>query len=160
MAKLNNKPKEIQAVILDTDVIINWLTKEVETITKKELWKTPHKIVTLIEDKEFKGLVCLTTLLEIRYLLRRKKEYSEEQIENYINEITSIFEIIIPDEISLLKANKLQSENFLDPFDAILLGLSVALHPIEFISRDTELLKIASHFTDAGTPEEFLQKYP
>ncbi|MEA3368738.1 MAG: type II toxin-antitoxin system VapC family toxin [Candidatus Ratteibacteria bacterium] len=159
MAKSNRNPENIEAIILDTDVVVNWLTQEVETSTKRKLWETPYNIITLIESEKFKGLTCLTTLLEIRYLLRRKKGYSEHQIENSINEITSILEVVIPDEIGLLEANKLQAQNKLDPFDAILLGLAITLKPTVFISRDSEFLKIASRFITAFTPEHFFQHY-
>lgn len=151
------KSNEIQKVILDTDVIINWLTQEVETATRKELWKAPYKIITFIENKRLHGLTCLTTLLEIRYLLRRKREYNEKQIENFINEITSVLEVVIPDEISLLEANKLQSETFLDPFDAILLGVSSSLKSATLISRDKQLLKIGSRLISTATPESLLR---
>ena len=108
--------ESIPSVILDTDVIVNWLTKERETDTGRELWKAPHKIIGMVETRKIKGLTCLTTLLELRYLLRRKKEYKEEQIEAYISQIVGILEVIVPDEISLLRANSLQAENLLDPF--------------------------------------------
>jgi predicted nucleic acid-binding protein len=150
MAKLSHN-----AVILDTDVITNWLIQEIETATGKELWKAPHKIVSLVEEQKIKGLTCLTSLLEIRYLLRRKKEYAEEQIEEDINKITSIFEVGIPDEISLLKANTLQAENFLDPFDTILLAYANTLESTCLISRDNNFLKVAKRFISATTPEEF-----
>jgi len=160
MAKSILSQKESQiTLILDTDVITNWLVKETETTTKRELWKAPHKIISLIEDKKLKGLTSLTTLLEIRFLLRRKKEYNELQIENFVNDITSLFEIVIPDEISLLEANKLQSENLLDPFDAISLGICVTQKPSAFISRDSDFLEIASKSIHAFTPEQFVDRF-
>lgn len=160
MAKptLNQKEPQI-TVILDTDVVTNWLIKEIETATKRKLWKMPHKIISLIENRKLKGIITLTTLLEIRFLLRRKKKYNERQIEEFINDITDILEIAIPDEISLLEANKLQSENTLDPFDAISLGLCIILKPSVFISRDSEFLKIASQFITALTPEKFAESF-
>ncbi len=160
MAKSTLNPKEPQtSVILDTDVVINWLIKETETATMRKLWEIPHKIVSFIENKKLKGVISLTTLLEIRFLLRRKKEYGEQQIEGFINDITAVFEIAIPDEISLLEANKLQSENLLDPFDAILLGLSIMLKSSAFISRDSDFLKVASEFATALTPEKFAERF-
>ena len=158
MAKLNSF-KEVQSLLLDTDVIVNWLTKEVETQTAKDLWTAPYRIISLIENKKLKGFTNLTTLLEIRFLLRRKREFTEQQIEKFINEMAEVLEVVIPDEISLLESNRLQSENLLDPFDAILLGVSITLKPIIFVSRDKEFLKIASSFIPAFTPENFLQQY-
>ena len=41
------KPNKI---LFDTDVIVNWLTKETETVTGRDLWTAPYKI---IKHKEF-----------------------------------------------------------------------------------------------------------
>lgn len=60
-------------VLLDTDVVINWLVREKETVSGKELWKSPYEIVQRAETGALKALISLTTLLEIRFLLRRKK---------------------------------------------------------------------------------------
>ena len=112
-----------------------------------------------VEKKKIRGMISLTTLLEIRYLLRRKKKYTPPQIEAVVTELTSVFEIIIPDEISLLEANTLQSGHLLDPFDSILLGLSVIAKPSVFISRDAKFLRVASDFLNACTPEKFVEKF-
>jgi predicted nucleic acid-binding protein len=95
--------------------------------------------------------------MEIRFLLRRKKSYTPSQIENDITKLTAIFEVIIPDEISLLKANTLQSEHMLDPFDAIHLALCIGMKPSTLISRDKDYIKISKKFITATTPEEFLK---
>ena len=60
-------------VLLDTDVVINWLVQEVETASAKELWKAPLEIVRRAEAGKLRALISLTTLLEIRFLLRREK---------------------------------------------------------------------------------------
>jgi PIN domain nuclease of toxin-antitoxin system len=151
---------EFSKVLLDTDVVTNWLTEEIETGSGKELWKAPFEIVKLIEDKRISGLISLTTLLEIRYLLRRKKSYNDRQIEDDISKITGIFDVIIPDEITLLKANSLQSVHSLDPFDAIHLSVAVGLKPITVISRDREFINIAGNFINALTPEDFIRTIP
>ncbi|MCK4859565.1 MAG: PIN domain-containing protein [Candidatus Omnitrophica bacterium] len=158
MAKLNNL-KQLPSVLLDTDVVVNWLIKEVESQTAKELWKSPYKIISFIEDRKLRGLICLTTLLEIRFLLRRKRNFTDQQIENFINEITGIFEVVVPDEISLLEANKLQSKERLDPFDTILLAVSIVSEFNVLISRDRSFLKIASFHISVYTPEDFLKQY-
>ena len=95
--------------------------------------------------------------MEVRYFLRRKKSYSVQQIEDDMSKLTSLFEIIIPDGINLLKANSLQSEYLLDPFDAIQLSTAIGLTPIGLVSRDKEFLQIAKEFISAFTPEEFLK---
>ena len=148
---------KVQRILLDTDVVINWLIKEVETATGKPLWEAPYTIIKLVESKAVTGMISLTTLMEIRYLLRRKKSYSSQQIENDISKLTSTFEVIIPDEISLLKANALQSEHNLDPFDAIQLSVAIGLIPVTPISRDNEFIQISKHFITSLSPEEFLE---
>ena len=143
-------------VLLDTDVVINWLVREVETVSGKELWKSPYEIVRRAETKALRALISLTTLLEIRFLLRRKKAFSSRQIEDDLSTITSIIDVIIPDEISLLKANTLQAEHPLDPFDAIHLSLCMGLEPVTLVSRDDDFIKISKKFIDARTPEDFV----
>lgn len=148
---------ELSKVLLDTDVVTNWLIEETETGSGKELWKAPFEIVRLVEDKKISGFISLTTLLEIRYLLRRKKAYNDQQVEDDIAKITSIFDVIIPDEITLLKANSLQSAHPLDPFDAIHLSIAIGLKPVALISRDREFIKIAGNFITALTPDDFIK---
>lgn len=142
---------------MDTDVVINWLVQEVETASGKELWKSPHEIVKRSETGEIKAFISLTTLFEIRFLLRRKKTFSSRQVEDDLNAITSVIDAIIPDEISLLKANTLQAEYPLDPFDAIHLSLCTSMDPITLVSRDDDFIKIARQFITAQTPEEFIR---
>lgn len=142
--------------LIDTDVLINWLTQEVDPNTKKELWKAPHQLIKLIEDKKIKGFISLFTLLEVRFVLRRKKDLSEEEIKKDINKILRILEVIIPGEIDLLRANELQIENPLSPFDALLLSVCSTLKDGVLITRDKSLLKIASKFINSFTPEDFL----
>jgi len=144
-------------ILLDTDVVVNWLIQETETVSKRELWKAPYEIIRLVENKTLSGIISLTTLMEIRYLLRRKRSYSIQQVEEDISLITAIFDVIIPDEINLLKANTLQAEHPLDPFDSIHLAICIGLKPITLISRDKDFIKISRQFINALTPEEFLK---
>lgn len=147
---------ETPKVLLDTDVVINWLVQEVETVSAKELWKAPHEIVRRAEAGELRALISLTTLLEIRFLLRRKKSFSSRQVEDDLNSITSVIDVIIPDELSLLKANTLQADHLLDPFDAIHLSVCIGMEPVTLISRDDDFIKIAKKHGTALTPEEFI----
>ncbi len=143
-------------ILLDTDVVINWLIQETESVSDKELWKAPYEIVKLVENTVVLGIISLTTLMEIRYLLRRKKSYTALQIEDDISKLTTIFDVIIPDEINLLKANTLQTKHPLDPFDSIHLSICIGLKPVTLISRDKDFINISKQFINALTPEEFL----
>ncbi len=143
-------------ILLDTDVIISWLTRETETVTKKELWKAPFEIISRIEVGQLKGFISLLTLFEIRFFLRRKKKISESQVNADVRKLTELFEVLIPDEIELLRANKLQTEYPLDPFDVILLSLALGIPEITLISRDRKFLELARRFVEVSTPEEIL----
>jgi len=148
--------KETKAVLLDTDVLVNWLLKETETATNKNIWAAPFKIIGRVESGEIKGCVSLTSLLEIRFLMRRKKAVPDKEVNADIATLTNLFEVLIADEIQLLRADKLQEKYPLDPFDAIILSIALSLPTATLISRDTQLLKIAAKLTESATPEEFL----
>ena len=147
---------EPSKILVDTDVLINWLIQETESVSEKELWKAPYEIVRLVEEETVSGIISLTTLMEIRYLLRRKKSCTSHQIEDDILNLTAVFDVIIPDEINLLKANMLQAGHPLDPFDALQLSICLGLNPVTLISRDKDFIKISKQFINALTPEEFL----
>ena len=140
-------------VVIDTDVLLNWLTKE------EGLWEVPLRIVKHCEQGKLNGVICITSLLELRYVLRRKKMFREEMINWFIEELKTHFDISLPDEGSLLLANKLQSEYRLGPFDAILLAFAISEKPSILISRDVDLLKISSLFARSFTPEKFASAY-
>ena len=148
----------LNRIFFDTDVIVNWLTKETETISGRELWTAPYKIIKHLDIGAGKreGFIPLTTVLELRYLLRRKKRYSVKQVEEDIGKITALFEVVIPDTTDMLQASSLQSEYPLDPFDAIHLALCLSLKPVVLVSRDKEFLEISKKFISAYTPEDFL----
>lgn len=145
-----------KTLLFDTDVVINVLAEEVDAHTGKPLWTTPLKLFEQIENNIIHGKLSVTSLLEIRYLMRRKKGYSEDKIEFYVNKILGLFEIVIPDEISILKSNELQSMELLDPFDAILLAIAVSIKPDFLVSRDKSFLKIASAYVASYSPEELI----
>lgn len=148
----------LNRIFFDTDVIVNWLTKEIETVSGRELWTTPYKIIKHLDigHGKWDGFIPLTTVLELRYLLRRKKRYSIKQIEEDIGKISTLFEVVIPDTTDMLQASSLQSEYPLDPFDAIHLSLCLSLKPVVLVSRDKEFLEISKKFISAYTPEDFL----
>jgi len=87
-------------ILLDTDVVINWLIKETESLSGRELWRSPYEIIKLVEKDSLSGSISITTLMEIRYLLRRKKSYTPKQIEDDLSKIITILDVIIPDEIT------------------------------------------------------------
>lgn len=143
-------------VLLDTDVIVNWLVRETESVTGKELWKAPYTIINLAETGKLSARISLTTLMELRFLLRRKKAYSHHKIEEDLTALTSVVDVIIPDEMSLIKANLLQEKHPLDPFDAMHLSICIGMESAILVSRDRDFIKVARHHVTAMNPEEFI----
>ena len=47
-------------IFLDTDVLINWLAKEIDIKTGFDLWPCPYEIIELIEKREIVGHTSLT----------------------------------------------------------------------------------------------------
>lgn len=150
-------PADAQICLLDSDVIINWLSKESDPLTGQALWIAPHKIISLIEEKRLNGFSTVLNLLEIRFVLRRKKSFTEEKIQEDIEKILRIVEIAIPDEINMLEANNLQAKHPFSPLDAMLVAIGLGLKNIVLVTRDKVLLDLASKFLPAPTPEDFLQ---
>jgi len=107
-------------VVLDTDALVNWLAKEEESGTRRELWRAPYEVVCAAETGSCKGVDILTTGLELRFLLRRKKRFAEPFIQSVLGRIAQVCSVEVPDEADLLRANHLQAAHPLDPFDAIL----------------------------------------
>jgi len=146
-------------IFLDTDVLINWLAKEMDSNTGFNLWLCPYKIIELIERRKIGGHTSLTNILEVRFVLRRKKRYGEKKIKECIESLFRVIEIEVPDSCDMLEANRLQSEHPLDPFDST--GLSIILvKSATLVSRDGDFIKLAEKLNvEAYTPEEFLERY-
>jgi len=69
------------------------------------------------------------------------------------------FRIFLDTDVLMLEANRLQSEQPLDPFDSIGLGIILVKSAI-LVSRDDEFIKLAKKLNvEAYTPEEFLERY-
>ncbi len=146
-------------IFLDTDVLINWLAKETDPNTGFNLWRCPYEIIELIEGGQIEGRTSLTNIFEVRFVLRRKKRYSKKKINECIESLFRVIEIEVPDSGDMLEANRLQSEQPLDPFDSI--GLSIILlKSAILVSRDDDFIRLANKLNaEAYTPEEFLEKY-
>lgn len=147
-------------IFLDTDVLINWLTHEKESHTAKPLWPSVEKILLTIQNKKIKGATSIINIMELRSFLRRNKKIAKTIIETEITKINSLLNILVPNDITLLFANKIQSETSLTPIDAIQVALAYENLPAIFVSRDKELLLTAKDFITALTPEELLIKLP
>ncbi len=147
-------------VFLDTDVILNWLCKEV-TKEGETLWEAPYEILKRAEKEEIVLYTTLINIMEIRFVLRRKKRWTEREIEEVIRDLGEFdnFEIIIPGEIDLITGFNFQALYMLDPFDAIYLS-AVDRIPSFLVSRDRDFINIVNKIKGkltAFTPESFLE---
>ncbi len=147
-------------IFLDTDVLINWIVKEVDKNTGFKLWRCPYEIMKLVESGDVAANTALTNIFEIRFVLRRKMKFSEASIKDFISDIYKNMVIEIPDSLDMLSANKLQDEHPLDPFDAIGLSVVRSIDSVSLVSRDSDFLQLAGNIdTEAYSPEKFLQLY-
>lgn len=137
--------------LFDTDILINWLAKE------ENLWEAPLKLIKLHEKGKIEIFTSLLSLFELRFVLRRKKKFENKTIEEAILDISSAFNVSVPDSLILLRANELQSKHPLDPFDSILLALAKAINVDALITRDREFRKISEEYIETMEPEEALE---
>ena len=149
------------SVFLDTDVLINWLAKEVDPNTGEELWRAPLRILKEIEVGELSGFTSIINLMEIIFVLRRKKRWKDEKIISTIGRIREIpsFSVLIPTEADMISAYSIQTVFALDPFNSIY--YSISRRRIDYIiSRDSDFISIVNSTEKklvAFTPEKFLK---
>jgi len=131
------------SVFLDTDVLINWLAKEVDPNTGEELWRAPLRILKEIEVGELSGFTSIINLMEIIFVLRRKKRWKDEKIISTIGRIREIpnFSVLIPTEADMISAYSIQTVYALYPFNSIY--YSISRRRIDYIiSRDSDFISI------------------
>jgi len=149
-------------VFLDTDVLINWLAKETEPGTRRALWKAPYQILKKIEAGKFTGCTTLLNLMEIIFVLRRKKRWGERDIVSAISKLQRIpnLTVLVPTEADVIVAYNLQSTFLLGPFDALYYAMMRTTADF-LVSRDRDLLAAvnqAERREVALTPEDLLQR--
>ena len=145
---------------LDTDVILNWLCKET-TKEGETLWEAPYEILKKAEKEEIVLYTTLINIMEIRFVLRRKKRWKELEIEEVIRDLGEIdnFGIIIPEETDLITGFNFQASHMLDPFDAIYLSVVDKISGF-LVSRDRDFINIVNKIKGkltAFTLESYLE---
>jgi PIN domain nuclease of toxin-antitoxin system len=144
-------------LILDSDVMLNWLLQEEETMTSRELWAAPATILELGERRLLLNQLSLISMLEVRFVLRRKRKFDHIEIETDLRQLSGIVKVLVPTTSELEQAERLQSEETLDPFDSILLSQAIAANS-HLISRDSALREVARKYIMASTPEEYIEQ--
>jgi len=94
--------------------------------------------------------------MELRTFFRQRTKIAKAHIEREIVKINSLLNILVPNDITLLSANQIQTEVNLTPIDSIQVALVHENLPATLVSRDKELLQISKNFIPATTPEELL----
>jgi len=148
-------------VFLDTDVLINWLAREVDPNTGRKLWENPYRILKMVEGGKISETTSLINLMEIIFVLGRKKKWKDEEIISKVGMIQKMsnFAVLIPTESDMISAYNLQTVFRLDPFDSIYYAAS--RNRVDYIiTRELEFVKIVNSAENrkfaAVTPEEFL----
>jgi len=150
------------SIFFDTDVLINWLSKEVDPKTKYKLWKAPYQILKQVESGKFTGFTTLVNLMEIVFVLRRKKQWKEKKISNAMTKLHGIqnLTVLVPTDADIITGYNLQNAFPLDPFDALYYAVFRSAADY-LISRDKTFLQLINQTEKkerALTPEAFLTR--
>lgn len=147
---------EANLIFFDTDVLINWLSRERESRTGKPLWPAVEEILKAIQSKKVKGATSIISIMELRSFLRVRTKIAKAQIEKEIIKINGLLNILVPNDITMLSASQIQTETNLRPIDSIQVAIVHENLPATLVSRDKELLSTSKNFVPATTPEELL----
>jgi predicted nucleic acid-binding protein len=124
-------------VLLDTNVLVAAVT--VDT-------KRSETAIELLNDSEY-AYVSVLSLMELRSVLAKKKQFERDRIDQIENRITSRATVTFPDASDVVAANRLQSETLLYPMDALILAAADAVDAV-LVSFDSELVEHGAEHPD------------
>jgi predicted nucleic acid-binding protein len=127
--------------LLDTNVLVAAVTQDTE--------RSEDAIELLNEADD--TYVSVLSLMELRSVLTKKKQFERDRIDKIENRITSRTTVTFPDASDMIAANRLQSETLLYPMDALILSAADAIDAT-LVSFDSELVEHG-----AVHPDEVLQ---
>ncbi len=116
--------------LLDTNILVAAVTHDTD--------RSADAIDLLNEMDD--TYVSILSLMELRSVLTKKKQFERDRIDQIENRITSRTTITFPDASDMIAANQLQSETLLYPMDALILAAADAVDAT-LVSFDTELLE-------------------
>gem|GEM_PF-3482769 len=130
--------------------------------TREELWRAPHKILKKVEAGELNGFTSIINLMEIIFVLRRKKKWKDEKIISTIGRMREIpsFNVLIPTEADMISAYSTQTDFSLDPFDSIYYSIS-RKRIDHVVSGDSDFIDTVNEAEKKRlvlTPEAFLKE--
>jgi len=117
-------------VLLDTNVLVAAVTRDSER---------SDAAVELLNEAE-EPYVSVLSLMELRSVLSKKKQFERDRITQIENRITSRVTVTFLDASDTMAANRRQSETLLYPMDALILAAADAVDAT-LVSFDAELVK-------------------
>jgi len=117
-------------LLLDTNVLVAAVTHDTD---RSEI---AVEVLNVAEDPH----VTVLSLMELRSVLSKKKQFERDRIEQIENRITARTTITFPDASDMMAADRLQSETLLYPMDALILAAADAIDAT-LVTFDSELLE-------------------
>ncbi|MEF8852642.1 MAG: PIN domain-containing protein [Haloarculaceae archaeon] len=117
-------------LLLDTNVLVAAVTRDTERS------EVAVELLNVAEDPH----VTVLSLMELRSVLSKKKQFERDRIDQIENRITSRTTVTFPDASDMMAADRLQSETLLYPMDALILTAADAIDAT-LVSFDSELLE-------------------
>ncbi|GAA0281129.1 type II toxin-antitoxin system VapC family toxin [Halobacterium noricense] len=117
-------------LLLDTNVLVAAVTRDTE--------RSDDAVELLNEADE--TFVSVLSLMELRSVLTKKKQFERDRIDQIENRIASRATVTFTDASDVMAANQLQSETLLYPMDALVLAAADELGAT-LVSFDGELVE-------------------
>lgn len=117
-------------LLLDTNVLVAAVTNDTER----------SEIAVELLNRADDVYVSVLSLMEIRSVLSKKKQFERDRIRQIENRITSRTTVAFPDASDVMAANQLQAETLLYPMDALVLAAADAIDAT-LVSFDAELVE-------------------
>jgi predicted nucleic acid-binding protein len=151
----------MNSIIVDTNIILNVWEHEENPKTGISLWRGSADLLVKIRSREVSGFLAISSIMELAHFIKVKAILlgvdPKGAIEQGLSDISSIgFRQLSADTFTMPHALSFIINNYLDPFDAILVSIAVNEGIDAIISRDKKLKKKASKLIPILTPEEFL----
>jgi predicted nucleic acid-binding protein len=127
-------------LLFDTNILVAAVTHDTE--------RSADAIELLNETDDV--YVSVLSLMELRSVLTKKKQFTRERVERIENRITSRTTVTFPDASDVMAANRLQSETLLYPMDALVLTAADAAGA-QLVTFDSELLDYGAISPDSVT---------
>ena len=117
-------------LLLDTNILVAAVTRDTDR---------SEDAINLLNEVD-DTYVSILSLMELRSVLTKKKQFERDRIDQIESRITSRTTITFPDASDMIAANQLQSETLLYPMDALILAAADAIDAT-LVSFDAELVE-------------------